>query len=240
MSIDKEEVVDEGCSTQESQSPQKGEVSVASPEPHGDGRKDSSAKKKENKSKEYTEFSVTDTLDAPLRNYMEKKLEIPYCVWRNEMLQADYLLSGDNTHHVALAFENDSLGYNMMMPGSPAKERIFGKNDITMIRGVGEELCVIFRNCIDYFSYKAVTPNDRNSYIILNAPSNIGKVLPALRKYVFWKVDVYMSVSKKGDQCTDAITKAYPYARDCRDLFKSKGVRTYQEFYLSRREQTLF
>lgn len=226
--------------TQGESAPQKDKSPNASPKSRNNEKKGAPSEKKENKSKEYTEFSVTDTLDTRLRDYMEKKLEIPYYVWRGKMLQADYLLSEDNTHYVALAFENDSLGYNIRIPGPPAKERMFGKNDITTIRGVCTESCAIFRNCIDYLSYKAMNPDNKVNCIILNTPSNIGKVLAAIGKYNFWKVDVYMSVGKKGDQCTKAITDVYSHARDCRGVIKDKGVRTYQEYYLSRREQTLF
>lgn len=265
MSTDKERA-DETRSAQEPQSPQTGDVEGRdnnaptdghektqgetapqtegspknSPKSRNNREEGARSEKKENKSKEYTEFSVTDTLDAHLRDYMEKKSEIPYYVWRGKMLQADYLLVGDNTHYVALAFENDSLGFNMRIPGPPVKDRMFGKNDITTIRGIGTESCAVFRNCMDYFSYKVINPDDKVNCIILNAPSNIGKVLSVIGKYNFWKVDVYMSASKKGDQCTKAITEVYSHARDCRWLFKDKGMRTYQEFYLSRREQTLF
>lgn len=225
---------------QEESASQKDESPNTSPKPRNSKKKGASSEKKENKSKEYAEFSVTDTLDTQLRDYMEKKSEIPYYVWNGRMLQADYLLSEDKTHYVALAFENDSLGYNITIPGPPAKERIFGKNDITTIKGVDTKSCAVFRNCMDYFSYKATKPDDKATCIILNTPSNLGKALSAIGAYNFWKVDVYMSASKKGDQYTKAITDVYSHARDCRGAFKGKGARTYQEYYLSRREQTLF
>lgn len=190
----------------------------------------------------FSEFSVCNRLNDTLASYITKKRGIPYYIWQNRVMQADYSLFKGCSHLFALAFENDELGYELRTTDDIAKskrKRTYGKKTVTTVPGIDNTVCAVFEGFMDYLSFLTLTPDNRAACIVLNSVSNVNRAIPLLGRYD--RILLYVDADRAGDKCTETIAAACgERVQDCREFLRKAGVKDVNEYLLNRNALTLF
>jgi len=133
-----------------------------------------------------------------------------------------------NKNYFAIAFKNDSHGYeirNKYFKGS------FGNKDVTTIRN-GASTLVAFEGFIDFLSYQTIyrNHNKQDDFLILNSVSFVEKVKDYAKKYS--QVITCLDNDVAGIEATGFLKKNCKNVIDCSFVFN--GFKDINEFLMSK------
>jgi hypothetical protein len=128
--------------------------------------------------------------------------------------------SVDNRNYFAIAFENDSHGFEI-------RNRYFkaclGVKDITTIINPGTDRVALFEGFTDFLSglNQLQLKMSQSSFIVLNSVNQIDKAKRKLFELAPKNIDAYFDNDTGGKACFRSLQADFPQARDHSSLYRS-------------------
>lgn len=156
---------------------------------------------------------IQDIQNQALIDYLRKRK-----IKRYDNFLREIYYTQNNKPYFALAFKNDSNGYEIR---NEYFKGCVGKKDITTINNPDSTKLLVFEGFMDFLSaltyYQINT--FKNDVIILNSVANKKSIIPLLKNYK--KIYLFLDNDTAGNQTKQDLYKADNNCIDCSNIYKN-------------------